>query len=45
MGVEAIAFCPGNIFEVLTPVIGVLVFLFGAAVWLMFWDWGRRDRR
>jgi len=45
MGVETIAFSPGNIFEVLTPAIGVLVFLFGAAVWLLCWNWGRRDRR
>ena len=45
MGVESLAFFHGGIIEVLMPAIGVLIILFGAAVWLMFWDWGRRDRR
>jgi hypothetical protein len=45
MGIEIMAFCPGTLFDVLAPILGVLVLLSGSALVLMFWGRGRTDRR
>jgi hypothetical protein len=38
-------FCPGTLFDVLAPIIGILVCLSSAALLLMFRGRGRTDRR